>query len=189
MKRQWLSLWATFILSFLFVGSLGVASAEAVKPTTESTAAPVAPRKNQLEELFIWKLSDELRLTPAKEAAFANLIREINQKKYIAGQKIEEATKTFIQTKDKAAKEINFKALRKAYVQYNEISLYELNEMKKLIGLDSVATYLQVKQDLTSKVKSLLIQNDKKDSESADDAKSKNAPTILPPPKVIEVTH
>lgn len=151
---------------------------------TNESAVENPTRKNQLEELFIWKLSDELRLTPAKEKQFADLIREINQKKFLGGLKIEEMTKTFIQSKESAAREKNFKNLRKAYSDYNQLSVYELDRLKKIIGLESVSTYLQVKQELSLKVKSLLMQGDRKDS---DDLSEKKDSPILPSPKVIIV--
>lgn len=156
-------------------------STQEAKPTSSS----VAHRKNQLEELFIWKLSDELRLTPDKEAAFGQLIRQINQKKFLGGQKIDDFTKAFIQSKDKLDRQKNFKSLRKAYQDYNQISIYELDEMKNLLGLEASATYLEVKQELTSKVKNLLIQGDKKENEESE-AVRKNNNVILPPPKVTE---
>lgn len=143
-------------------------------PWASALEAKASPsKKNQLEELFIWKLSDELRLTPEKESEFGQLIRKINQRKLEAGQKIEEMTKAFVVAKAKAEKEKSFKNLRKAYVDYDQISIDELDQLKKIIGLDSVGTYLQVKQDLTAKVKNLLMQNEKKESESSEENKAK----------------
>ncbi len=141
-------------------------------------AAPEVPpaKKNQLEELFIWKLSDELKLGPAEEKKFSELVRQLNQKKLKDSQKIEQVTKEFQTAKTDKDKEAVFKNLKKAYQEYNQLSVLELDEMKKLLGPQRLSTYLNVKQDLTAKVKSLLIQK----TEDKDNRKD------LPPPKVIE---
>jgi hypothetical protein len=60
-----------------------------------------------------------------------------------------------------------------------------LDEMKNLLGLEASATYLQVKQELTAKVKNLLIQGDKKENEESEEGR-KNNNVVLPPPKVTE---
>lgn len=149
---------------------------------TLSFAAPEnAPaKKNQLEELFIWKLSDELKLGPLEEKKFADLVRSLNQKKLKDTQKIEQVTKELLLAKTDKEKEMIFKSLKKAYQSYNQLSLMELEEMKKLLGIQRLANYLEGKQELTAKVKSLLIQK----TESHD--KKEDSQRDLPPPKLIE---
>jgi len=143
-----------------------------------STSSMAAPKKNQLEELFIWKLSDELRLGPAEEKKFAELVRGLNQKKLSGSQKIEEKTKALSSAKTDKDRESSLRALRKAHQDYNQLSVTELDEMKKLLGLERLVSYLEIKQELTAKVKSLLIQKDpnKETSEKKE----------LPPPQIIE---
>lgn len=137
------------------------------------------PKRNQLEELFIWKLSDELKLGPAEEKKFSDLVRHLNQKKLKDTQKIEQVTKDLLSAKSDKEKETVFKELKKAYHEYNQLSLTELEEMKKLLGIQRLSNYLSVKQELTTKVKSLLIQK-------TDDPDKKDNRKNLPPPKVIE---
>lgn len=148
----------TFILAFSFVFA------------DEGTA-----KKTQLEELFIWKLSDELKLGPSEEKKFADLVRSLNQKKLEGTLKIEQITKEFLTAKSDKEKEAILKNLKQVYRNYNSLSLSELDEMKRLLGIQRLATYLEVKQELTAKVKSLLIQR-----------KDEPQKKYLPPPKIIE---
>ena len=144
-----------------------------------ATSDITEPKKNQLEELFIWKLSDELKLGPTDEKKFSDLVRQLNQKKLKDTQRIEQITRELILAKSDKEREVVYKNLKKAYQEYNQLSLTELEEMKKLLGIQRLSNYLAVKQDLTSKVKSLLIQK-------TDDADKKESRKNLPPPKVIE---
>lgn len=138
-------------------------------------------KKNQLEELFIWKLSDELKLGPSEEKKFASLVRTLNQKKLDGTLKIEQTTKELLSAKSEKDKESILKNLKKAYQEYNQLSIFELDEMKKLLGIQRLTNYLEVKQELTAKVKSLLIQkNDEREKKDSFFKKD------LPPPKIIE---
>jgi len=38
-------------------------------------------KKNQIEDIFIWKMSDELKLSAAEEKQFSEIYRKLNQKK------------------------------------------------------------------------------------------------------------
>ena len=64
--------------------------------------------------------------------------------------------------------------LRKNIVQYNQISTNEFDSLKKILGSQKFAGYLKIKNDLTTKVKSLLVGTD-----ATGDRKT------LPPSKVI----
>ncbi len=138
-------------------------------------------KKNQSEELFIWKLSDELKLGPLEEKKFAELVRTLNQKKFQGTQKIEQVTKELLIAKTDKEKELVLKSLKKAYLDYNQLSILELEEMKKLLGIQRLTSYLEAKQELTAKVKSLLIQKgDDRDKKESAGRKE------LPTPKIIE---
>lgn len=142
---------------------------------------PGVAKKNQLEELFIWKLSDELKLGPIEDKKFSTLVRSLNQKKLDNTLKIEQVTKDLLSAKSDKEKEQVLKNLKRAYQDYNQLSITELDEMKKLLGIQRLTHYLEVKQELTAKVKSLLIQ--KNDDHSK---KESTAKKDLPPPKIIE---
>lgn len=157
------------------VFSLGSFAQEEGLLELSSEAPHVEPpkKKNQLEELFIWKLSDELKLTPSEEKKFGDLVRDLNRRKMLEAQNVDVRTRDFIKSVSKT-KDKEFELMLKAYQSYGQTSAAELIEMKKLLGAQRLATYLEIKQELNAKVKSLLIQDKvegKKD---------------LPEPKIIE---
>lgn len=151
-------------------------TAVAVEPP-QASAAPEPRRAQRLEELFIWKLSDELKLSPAEEKRFSDLVRELNTQKAERHQKMDDDLKKFqsaIGEKDRAAA---FNEYRKSLQSYQATSVDEIDRVKTLLGLERLAKYVEVKQDLASKVKSLLLDRSDKKEEPA---------KPLPPPKIIE---
>lgn len=131
-------------------------------------------KKNQLEDIFIWKMSDELKLTVHQEKTFTEVSKDLNRKKSELNRKIHEA----IQNLDAKNPEAGLQNYRKLMNEYNQLSLKEFDSIKKLLGSKKFAEYLQIKYELTTKVKSILI------GEKA--AAEKKEPVVkLPPPKVI----
>lgn len=140
----------------------------------QKLAEKMTNSKNKIEELFIWKISDELRLSTKEEKTFTDLFRELNQKKMDIGHHQDEMiTRLSLATKEKDRNQL-LAEYRQQLAEYNKIQTREFDELKKLLGPERVAKYLFVKRELTNKVKTLLAEkSEKKESE-------------LPPPKVIE---
>lgn len=154
----------------------GAATRQEATSPTNTTSPEVPVKKNQLEELFIWKLSDELKLSSLDEKKFADLIRILNKRKVEESKNVDARMKEFIAAKSDREREKNLSQLKAAYQKYNEIPIEEINSMKKLLGTQKLAQYFEIKQELSAKVKSLIIENEKKEA----DKKS------LPTPRVIE---
>ncbi len=131
-------------------------------------------KKTYLEDIFIWKMSDELKLTAQEEIKFTEIHKNLNKQKAELNKKIQEATQQLSQ------KPNLIKSLRKWIVDYNQLSLNEFDSMKKLLGIDRFVSYLQIKSDLNTKVKSMLSGERPVEKE-----KKENAGTKLPPPEVI----
>ncbi len=130
--------------------------------------------KSKIEELFIWKISDELKLSTKEEKSFSDLFRDLNQKKMILGHSQDETINQLASvTKDKDRTRF-LGDYRKQMQEYDKIQVREFDEMKKLLGPERLAKYIAIKRDLTNKVKTLLTE------------KSEKKETELPPPKVIE---
>ena len=140
----------------------------------QKLAEKMTNSKNKIEELFIWKISDELRLSTKEEKNFTDLFRDLNQKKMDIGHHQDEMiTRLSLATKEKDRNQL-LAEYRQQLAEYNKIQTREFDELKKLLGPERVAKYLFVKRELTNKVKTLLAEkSEKKESE-------------LPPPKVIE---
>lgn len=130
--------------------------------------------KLQLEDLLIWKISDELKLTPDQEKKVSEIIKTINKKKTENNSEIESLTKQVIKSEDEKSKNKAFSDLKKKLQQHGALASEELELIKGAVGIKKLGQYLEVKNDISEKVKSLIMPSDKKGGKK------------LPPPKVIE---
>lgn len=137
--------------------------------------APAAVEsRNRVEELFIWKISDEMKLSVPDEKAFSDLFRKMNQKKAESNEEIQSILKKLSESKDLKDKEKLLKEHRKALKAYNDLTMEEVDQIQKLFGSEKAAQYFVLKNDLTNKLKSMLASPEKA------------AKTPLPPPRIIE---
>lgn len=143
--------------------------------TTFSFAAPTDPdeRKSYLEDIFIWKMSDELKLTTKEEKQFTEIHKTLNKKKADLNRQIQES----IQKLNENSSEAEIKKYRRLLQDYNQISLTEFDSVKKLLGSKKFVSYVKIKNELTSKVKSILIGDRATDR--------KDIKVKLPAPRVI----
>lgn len=136
-----------------------------------------APKKNSVEDIFIWKVSDELNLSAADEKKFADIHRDLNKQKTLLSMQLQ---KLSFQSKEnpglsKARASEIIKDYKKTLTAYNNLSLQELEKMKSLLGDKKFLDYLAIKQDINLRLKSLVL---------GEEPKAK--PTKLPPPQIIE---
>lgn len=134
-----------------------------------------AEKRNQLEELFIWKMSEELKLTSIEEKKFTEIVKSINQEKSSLNKSIQEAVTKMPKLSTDKEKAEALKAYKKDLQRYNHLSEGEVERMQSLLGVSRTIQYLQIKQDLTNRVKTLLVT-----PEAGKENKK------LPAPKVIE---
>jgi len=139
-----------------------------------AASSELETKKTYIEDIFIWRMSDELNLTASEEKKFTEIHKDLNKKKSDLNKEIQEITQSLSDTD-----EAKVKHLRKVIQSYNQISLDEFDSMKKLLGLKKFTQYLQVKSELTSRVKSLL------SGEKTNDKEKKEGNAKLPPPQVI----
>lgn len=136
------------------------------------TAPSQAAKKNSVEDIFIWKVSDELKLTAVEEKKFADIHRDLNKQKLQLSallQKLSFQSKENLQLSKSKSTEV-IKDYRKTLIAYNNLSLQELDKMKSLLGDKKFLDYLAIKQDINLKLKSLV----------------QTKPSQLPPPQIIE---
>lgn len=138
-----------------------------------NTATEAELKKSHLEDIFIWKMSDELKLTANEEKKFTEIHRSLNKKKSELNKKIQESIAGL---KEKDGEQA-LKAYKKLIQDYNQLSITEFESIKGLLGAKKFISYLKIKNELTSKVKSILIGE-----RLADNNRKEKA---LPPPKVI----
>jgi hypothetical protein len=130
-------------------------------------------KKTQLEDIFIWKMSDELKLTAQQEKAFTELSKSLNKKKSELNKQIQDA----VQNLGSKNQEADLQKYRKLINEYSQLSVKEFDSIKRLLGNEKFTEYLKIKYELTSKVKSILVGDKPADK--------KDQPVSLPPPKVI----
>lgn len=128
---------------------------------------------NRMEELFIWKLSEELKLNVKEEKEITKLIQELNQKKAKISQNMDQLMTS---AKDHKHQKEFLAKYRVNLAEYNQISLTEFDGVQKILGSEKTLQYFSVKNDLSQKIKQML-------SGSNGPEKDKKQ---LPEPKVIE---
>ncbi len=139
------------------------------------SAVSAAEKKNQLEELFIWKMSDELKLSALEEKKFTDTVRELNAKKATLNQEMTTSLDKITKLKETKDKETELTKYRKTLQNYGRVAEEEYDRLKPLLGTDRMAQYLLLKQDLLNRIRTMILN-----PTATKDAKP------LPQPKVIE---
>ena len=141
-----------------------------------SVAVHAAEKRNQLEELLIWKMSDELKLSTTEEKKFSDIVREINKRKAQYNQELQASVEKMSKAKTGKAKDEELTLYRKSLQNYGRMSEEEFDKLKPLLGPERMVQYLQIKQDLTNRIKTMLTNPEV----------SPKATKPLPSPKLIE---
>lgn len=116
--------------------------------------------KNNLEELIIWKLSDELKLPAETEKNFTEALRKFNEKKSQTSKTLDGQIEVLKKTKIEKDRQLWLDRYRKSLVDYNALVLDEHDEIKKILGNEKYVHYLELKGDLTNKIKNLMLSKD-----------------------------
>lgn len=162
-------MWFRIFTPLLFIASL-----------TTSLYLFANTQKNQLDSIFIWKISDELKLSVKEEKDFAEIFKKLGKKKNDLNTEQQgllaqiEAELAASKANNKIASDL-LKKFRKNSEELNAIALSEFDQLKALFGERKMLQYLKVKNDVTNKLKTILL-NEKKEEKK----------TILPVPKIIE---
>ena len=134
-------------------------------------------KRNQLEELFIWKMSDELKLTSSEEKKFTDIVKTLNKKKADLNQTLQTSIEQMGKASTLKKKEEELNRYRKDLQAFNRVSEEEVDQIKQLLGVERTIQYLQFKQDIANRIKATLANPD---------APLKIEKKNLPAPKVIE---
>jgi predicted transcriptional regulator len=131
-------------------------------------------RKTHLEDIFIWKMSDELKLSAKEEKSFTEILKKLNKEKSELNKKIQMMADDL----NENTSEATLKTYKKLIQDYNNCALKEFEAIQKLLGNKKFVQYLKVKNELSNKMKSILIGEKIAD-------KRETASKPLPKPKVI----
>lgn len=144
----------SFCVVLIAAPAISYASNSLVESAERNSAS--GKHSSRLEELFIWKISEELKLTPDDEPRFAKIIRSLNTQRRKATDDMEQAVQKLQSAKTKAETEKALALHRKALAAYQESQLDELDRLKKLMGPEKLARYLIVKNQINEQLKTLL---------------------------------
>lgn len=145
---------------------------------SRAAIAQTSEKRNQLEELFIWKMSDELKLSPAEEKKFTDIVKDLNKKKADLNHSLLESVERMTKATNTKKREEELTQYKKTLQAYNRVSEEEFDKLKPILGTDKLVQYMHIKQELTTRIKSMLA--------NPDSLSTKTEKKILPPPKVIE---
>lgn len=122
--------------------------------------------RNSIEDIFIWKVSDELQLTAKQEKQFSEIHKSLNSKKLILTDSQAQLVKLLGQKpiSDSDLKK-HLQSYRQNILQLNEISQQEFDQTRKALGDKKMSEYLVFKQELAEKFKSLLVDQKRKSKE------------------------
>jgi hypothetical protein len=121
-----------------------------------------AADRNKVEELFLWKISDELKLTMPEEKALAEFTKAQNEKKNKLNEQTKENLKSISDAgSDNKKLEKLLAEHRKIIKAYNDLSLDEMDQIQKKLGVAKAGQYLVLKNDLTNRLKALLSNPEK----------------------------
>lgn len=136
------------LLRVLLIALLAVPSAMA------DSAAP--KHRTHLDELFIWKMSEELKLPPEEELKFSEIISGLNAQKRELYERLDEAVKKLAQANGTKAAEAALTAHRKLIGEQQALQTKELDSLRSLLGAERMAKYLVAKNELTERLKAML---------------------------------
>lgn len=133
----------------------------AVSPRSAWAEDPVERERRRLEELFIWKMSEELKLPVEIEASFTEAMRLLNREKAKANTELAAALAALEKaqsTKRPAVKTETNKALKRyerAVKTYGELPLREMARLRRILGSERLGRYLIAKSQMAEKLKSM----------------------------------
>lgn len=146
---------------------------------TLSVHQTFAQSAQRLEDLFIWKVSDELKLSSLEEEEFASMLRGLNSKRKKLNDEIESLLRDFgqvskIQNENESSQKL--REYERKIKQYSETQQEEIRKVEKVLGVRRAMVYFSLKNDLAFKIRqSLNVQ-----------PRNASSPKLAPPKVVIE---
>jgi len=151
--------WFIFILFFqapvAWSQNTNTASTAVEGPSSETSFSPKS-ESSRLEELLIWKVSEDLHLSVPDEKRISDMIHELDQKKQEKAAQIEQAQKNLETATSDVESKKKLKDYREALRAYNQISVEEVDRVQKILKSPVAAQYFVVKGHLSRRIRNLL---------------------------------
>jgi hypothetical protein len=129
-----------------------VAAASVAKTPQEKL---IERERRRLEELLIWKMSEELKLSVEIEIPFAEAMRALNREKAKANVEVAEALSALGKAKTRGETDVALKKYEKAWKDYGELPLREVSRIRAIVGPEKLSRYLVAKSQMAEKLKAL----------------------------------
>lgn len=152
----------TFLLATQTFAATPASAPSSLASEATSAATSVAPsdksakERSRIEELFIWKASEELKLSAADESKFTTIIRANNTRRRAANVKMDTALSELSKSKTKQEADKALSLHRAALRELQQLQTGEIDQLKPLLGSQKLAQYLVVKNTILEKLKVLL---------------------------------
>ena len=144
--------WLHFI-SLLLIFSLG---GQAQESKEQKANPPKKSYKERLEQIFVWKMSDELGLNAAEDQKFREFLLESNKNRTRYATEANDTLERLQETASDAQR----KALLDRYIGLLKIdgasAATEIHEIRKIIGDTRAVKYLRVKEKLRKRLRKLI---------------------------------
>ena len=125
-------------------------------PASSQSPASDSKERARLEELFIWRTSEELKLQPNEEQKFTDVIHELNKRRRDANARMDDALTALANAKTKVDADKALAAHRSALRETQAVQNAELDRLKPLLGSEKLARYVVAKSSILEKLKTML---------------------------------
>ncbi|MDZ4676957.1 MAG: hypothetical protein SGI74_05545 [Oligoflexia bacterium] len=113
--------------------------------------------RQRLEQLFVWRVSDRLQLTPTEEIKFNSEFKKISDKKTQVSNRLESLLDQLEKKKsDTATSTKLLKEYQEVLKQHNALQSNEMEVMGKMFGHKKLVEYVLLKKEMTQKFKDVL---------------------------------
>lgn len=144
------------VLPLVFPLTILTSAVQASTAETSMTTEQLVEReRRRLEEVFIWKMSEELRLSVEIEATFAEAIRALNREKHSANSEVSQSLAALGKSKSPKDRDLALKRYERAWRNYGELPIREVSRMRPILGSEKLGQYLVAKSQMAERLKAL----------------------------------
>jgi hypothetical protein len=136
--------------------------------------------KQRLEQLFVWRVSDRLSLTPSQEQEFSSEFHKISEERSKLSGKMDSLLDDMDKDKQDSSKVAKLLAEYELTLkQYNALQLREMEVMKRVFDSKKLAEYVLLKREMTQKFKDVLSSQNTVSSAKNPDKTNLKEPQVI----------
>ncbi len=120
---------------------------------------------DRFQELFLWKMSEAMKLSAEKEEAFNTTVRQLNEKKAKALQDIDTSLAQMKDVKTESSAKAQVAKYKVALDAYHNVAQEELIQMSKIFNYSELSQYLTIKMEIIKRLQEKML-DPKKESKT-----------------------